>query len=224
MQESYRVRLLLWLLLKRVYEIKDLGVILDSQLSFRQHVSFVVDKASKSLGFIFRLTKTFTDISCLKALYCALVRSTLEYCSTVWSPYYNNGVERIESVQRRFLRYALRRLPWRDPLHLPAYENRCRLIHLDTLCTRRNVAKALYVSDLLQGRVDCPEILQRINFYVQPRALRHNMLLRPQNHRTNYGMNSAVTGLQRVFNRVSTVFDFNVSRELLRDRFFNVLR
>lgn len=208
--------------IERVDHIKDLGVILDSQMTFRQHVSYIVDKASKTLGFIFRITKTFTDVYCLKALYCALVRSALEYCSCVWSPNYQNGAERIESVQRRFLRFALRHLPWRDPLHLPSYESRCRLINLDVLGTRRDVAKALLVSDIVQGHVDCPNILQQIDFYVQPRALRNNAMLRPPTRRTNYGMNSAITGLQRAFNRVSAEFDFNVSRDVLRERFFNV--
>lgn len=211
-------------LLSRVDQIKDLGVILDSKLTFKQHVSYIVDKASKSLGLMFRITKSFTDIYCLKTLYCALVRSTLEYCSTVWSPYYQNGVLRIESIQRRFVRFALRLLPWHDPLRLPSYENRCRLISMDTLSTRRDVAKAVLVSDILQGRVDCPYILQQINLYVQPRLLRNNALLRPRTSRTNYGMNSAITGLQRVFNRVATDFDFNVSRDLLRYRFSNSLR
>lgn len=95
---------------------------------------------------------------------------------------------------------------------------------MDLLSTRRDVAKALLVSDVLQGRVDYHEILQQINLYVQPRLLRSNMMLRPQAHRTNYGGNSAITGLQRVFNRVGSVFDFNVSRDLLRARFLDVLR
>lgn len=211
-------------ILERVDRIKDLGVILDCQLTFRHHLSYMLHKASASLGFIFRVTKTFTDIHCLKALYCALVRSILEYCSTIWSPYYQNGAERIESVQRRFVRFALRRLPWRDPFHLPSYESRCRLIGLDTLRTRRDVAKALLVADVLQGRVDCSEILQQVNLYVRPRALRITSMLRPQTQRTNYGVNCAITGLQRTFNRVDAEFDFNVSRDVLRGRFFTVFR
>ena len=90
---------------------KDLGVILDAQLTFKQHVLFVIDKASRTLGFIMRIAKIFTDVYCLKSLYCSLVRSTLEYNSVVWNPIYLNGRERIESVLRRFIRFALRRLP-----------------------------------------------------------------------------------------------------------------
>ena len=84
--------------IQRVDHVKDLGVILDSQLSFKRQVSYIA--------------KDFTSVYCLKALFCLLGRSTLEYCSVVWHPYYQNGMVRIESIQRRFLRFALRRLPW----------------------------------------------------------------------------------------------------------------
>ena len=40
--------------IERVNQVKDLGVILDSQLTFKPHISFTVDKASRVLGFIFR--------------------------------------------------------------------------------------------------------------------------------------------------------------------------
>ena len=69
--------------IERVSHVKDLGVILDSQLTYKQHISYVVDKASRMLGFVFRVAKNFSDIHCLKSLYCSLVRSVLEYCSAV---------------------------------------------------------------------------------------------------------------------------------------------
>lgn len=205
--------------IERVSHIKDLGVVLDEQLSFKKHISYVVGKASSVLGFIFRTAKEFTDVYCLKSLYCALSRSILEYCSVVWNPFYNNGVGRIESVQRRFLRYALRRLPWNNPYRLPSYESRCQLIHLEPLSTRRDTARALLVTDILQGRIECPALLGQIDINVQPRALRNNYMLRLPLNRANYSMFGSVNGLQRNFNRVSSLFDFNVSRQILRRRF-----
>lgn len=208
--------------IERVHVVKDLGVLLDSKLTYSHHISYIVHKASRTLGFVFKIAKNFTDIYCLKSLYCSLVRSTLEYCSAVWSPNYNNGTERIESIQRRFLRFALRRLPWRDPFRLPDYENRCQLINLEPLRIRRDVCRALAVADVLQGRIDCGEILQQININVQPRLLRNNVMLRLPLRRTNYGLGRAITGLQRIFNRVSSVFDFNVPRTTLRRMFSSV--
>lgn len=205
--------------IERVSHIKDLGVILDSQLNFKQHVSYTINKASIALGFIFRVAKNFSDIHCLKSLYCSLVRSTMEYCSAVWSPAYNNGAERIESVQRRFLRFALRKLPWRDPFRLPSYESRCQLIDLELLRTRRDTNRALFIADVLQGRVDCSSILEQINLNVRPRALRNSVMLRLPLFRTNYAFYGALIGMQRVFNTVAALFDFHSTREALRRRF-----
>lgn len=208
--------------IERVNCVKDLGVLLDSKLTYSQHISYVVDKASRTLGFVFKVAKNFTDVHCLKSLYCSLVRSSLEYCSAVWSPSYNNGIERIESIQRRFLRFALRRLPWRDPFRLPSYEDRCRLIDLLPLRIRRDVGRALTVADVMQGRIDCQDILRQININVQPRPLRNNIMLRLPLRRTNYGLSNAINGLQRVFNRVASVFDYHLTRDALRRCFVNV--
>lgn len=205
--------------IERVNHIKDLGVFLDSQLTYKQHISYTVSKASTTLGFIFRIAKNFSDIYCLKSLYCSLVRSTLEYGSAVWSPIYNNGAERIESVQRRFLRFALRKLPWRDPFRLPSYESRCRLIDLDLLRNRRDTFRALTIADVLLGRIDCGTILERVHLNARPRSLRNSVMLRLPLTRTNYGLHGALSGLQRVFNKVASLFDFNTTREMLRRRF-----
>ncbi|XP_055590035.1 uncharacterized protein LOC129742197 [Uranotaenia lowii] len=86
-------------LIARVDHINDLGVVLDQKLYFKTHTNYIVDKASRCLGLIFRVTKDFRDVYCLKSLYCSLVRSILEYASAVWSPFYQNGADRIEALQ-----------------------------------------------------------------------------------------------------------------------------
>jgi hypothetical protein len=42
----------------------------------------------------------------IKTLYCAYVRSNLEYGAIVWDPYTSCGSDQIERVQRKFLKYA----------------------------------------------------------------------------------------------------------------------
>lgn len=211
-------------LIHRVTCVKDLGVLLDSQLTYKQHINYIVAKASRSFGLIMRMTRNFTDVYCLKNLYCSLVRPTLEYCSVIWNPHYLNGVNRIEAVQRRFIRYTLRRLPWNDPYRLPCYESRLMLIGLDTLSTRRNLCRATLVADIIMARTDCPMLLNNINLRVQYRAVRYRMFLHLPFRRTNYGANGAIIGIQRVFNQVSSGFDFHLSRDVIRRNFLDILR
>jgi hypothetical protein len=60
----------------------------------------------------------------------------------VWNPFYDVRVDRVERVQSRFIRYALRGLGWTGmhDLPLPPYEDRCAFLHLDTLTKRRSIA------------------------------------------------------------------------------------
>ncbi|XP_062699172.1 uncharacterized protein LOC134284397, partial [Aedes albopictus] len=88
-------------MLQRVNSIKDLGITLDSKLKFNEHISKTIAKANSMLGFLRRNTADFDDIYALKALYCSLVRSGLEYGVQIWAPYRGVHELRIENVQKR---------------------------------------------------------------------------------------------------------------------------
>ena len=210
-------------LLQRSTLVKDLGVMLDSKLTFNEHNEFVCRKASKTLGFLFRITKEFKDIRCLKVLYCSLVRSSLEYSAVIWSPYYANHINRLEKLQRKFVRYALRHLPWNNPFTLPPYEDRCKLIGLEKSSVRRDVAKALFVSDLINSNIDSPELLQQLNFNIQRRNLRSYNFFKVTHARINYAFHEPVSSILRTFNNCSNVFDFNLSRASLKLKFSRAL-
>jgi hypothetical protein len=60
------------------------------------------------LVFVKRLSCEFRDPYTLKTLYVSLVRRKLEYASCVWRSFYGAHINRIERVQKKFLRYALR--------------------------------------------------------------------------------------------------------------------
>ncbi|XP_055585441.1 uncharacterized protein LOC129738282 [Uranotaenia lowii] len=65
--------------LQKVESIRDLGVIVDKSLNFKEHLAVTITKVKTVLGFRVRNTKGFADITTLKALYCSLVRCGLEY-------------------------------------------------------------------------------------------------------------------------------------------------
>ncbi len=67
--------------MERVTEIKDLGVIMDSKLTFKNHINKISSNEKKALGFIMENSKIFTKTKTLRMLYFALVRSQLEFAS-----------------------------------------------------------------------------------------------------------------------------------------------
>lgn len=91
--------------LQRATSTKDLGLNLDQKLSFNLHIETMIRQCYKTLGFIIRLSRNFTDINTIIALYKSLVRSRLEYGCCVWSPTTQVAKKSIEKVQKRFLRY-----------------------------------------------------------------------------------------------------------------------
>ena len=210
--------------LSRASCVKDLGVMLDSKMTFSDHISYICTKASRTLGFIFRTGKHFRQIHCLKVLYCSLVRSTLEFCSVVWAPFYQNGIQRIEAVQRKFVRYAQRHVAWPDPLNPPSYAARSNMLGLDSLSVRRDLAKALFVADLLLARVDCPAVLETLDVNIRRRELRTHYFLRVPRALTNYGRNEPVSSMCRLFNSCSDGFDFQLSRDAIKKQFLNHLK
>lgn len=155
--------------LERVTSIKDLGVTLDSKLRFNEHISMTTAKANAMLGFLRRNTAHFDDVHALKSLYCAVVRSVLEYGVQIWAPYHAVHIARIERVQKRFIRYALRRLPWNDPVNLPPYEHRCALLKIQPLSSRRVMLQRLFVFDVIMCNIDCSSILENVRFHAPAR-------------------------------------------------------
>ena len=68
-------------------------------LSWNAHVHKISSKANKILGLIKRTCRGLTDVTTLRNLYCTLVRSQLEYCTVVWSPYTARNVDKLERIQ-----------------------------------------------------------------------------------------------------------------------------
>ena len=77
---------------------KSLGLVLDSHLSFDEHVTDLVSKCTGSLCQLNRVKHLF-DRSTLITIINALVFSKLLYCSSVWAGATKKNIERLQKVQ-----------------------------------------------------------------------------------------------------------------------------
>jgi ribonucleases P/MRP protein subunit RPP40 len=196
----------------RVFEIKDLGVIFDVKLDFNRHIEYVTSKAYSMLGFMKRICNEFRNVKALKSIYCAHVRSHLEYASCVWQPYCADKKRDIESIQKKFVIYALRRSVMRDAeFRLPSYVSRCDTIGIETLCRRRINLSVFFVFDLLRGRIDSPSLRSEL-------VVNEHACLQVVIHRTDYGYYEPVNNLCRIFNPFSRLFVAAASRDIFRAR------
>lgn len=115
--------------LDHVFEEKDLGVVIDSELNFDEHISSKVNKANAIMGLI-RRSFTFLDCDLFKRLYTTFVRPHLEYAQAVWSPHLVKHVNMLENVQIRATKLV-------DGLSNLDYPERLRKLELPTLVYRR---------------------------------------------------------------------------------------
>ena len=141
--------------LPRATEVKDLGVLLDEQLNFRQHYDRTIAKARITLGLVKRFSKEFSDQRVSKTLYCSLVQPILEYAVPVWTPYHATHLARLESVQKQFLLFVLGRQRLPGSYALPPYRERLAVLRLDRISDHHKVACDTLIFDLLMRGIDC---------------------------------------------------------------------
>lgn len=204
--------------IERVNDFCDLGVNFDSKMMFNKHIEIIKGKASSRLGMIKRWSKEFHDPYVTKSLYVCLVRSILEYNSSVWCPSYQCHINSLESVQRQFLLFALRSLNWENRLLLPKYEHRLLLIDLNTLQHRRIIQNALFMFKMLKGELNCIELLSTVKIRCPRIILRNYRLIETVASSYNYIKFDPFNLIRIHFNDLIDHFDFNLSLENFRSK------
>ena len=84
---------------------KYLGVDQQSTLSWKLHIDRISKKANSMLGFLRRNLRSCSEDTKAKAYY-SMVRSNLEYCTSIWNPHHKDQTRKLEMVQRRAARYT----------------------------------------------------------------------------------------------------------------------
>jgi hypothetical protein len=109
--------------IERVSTFKLLGVVFSSDLTWSNHVSYVLNKISKRYYIIFQLYRIGTAQSDIVLIYCAIIRSVLEYACAVWhcglTAEQSNDLER---VQKRCMRIIYPQLSYSEALFVSGLE------------------------------------------------------------------------------------------------------
>lgn len=203
--------------LERVNEVRDLGVVFDSKLTFNKHITSITNKASKMYGFIVRNTRHFTQINCIKQLYVSFVRSILEYASVIWSPHYQCHVYSLEKIQNRFLRYVHFKNTGQYDWNIPK-NHILEFCNLQTLEKRRQINNILYLYKLLHADVDDSDFLSLISLNVPSHSTRSlNTFYISGTPHTNIHLNSPLYKICNSYNTIQTNCDiFDVKYKTLR--------
>ena len=86
---------------------KDLGVYVTSKLNFTDHCNKLYSKANSRLGLNKRTCYFIRNPQQKRKIYLAMVRSIFEHCSVVWRPQNKTTVDKLESIQKRGIKWIL---------------------------------------------------------------------------------------------------------------------
>ena len=85
--------------------VKYLGAIIDKNLNWSQHINMIAAKANSARSFLqHSLTKCPPTVK--SSCYSILVHPIIEYACTVWSPYHQQNVLKLEMVQQQAARFV----------------------------------------------------------------------------------------------------------------------
>ncbi|CAG9134629.1 unnamed protein product [Plutella xylostella] len=155
--------------IQRVEEIRDLGVLLDPQLSFRNQILACCKSANKTLGYVMRTASHFSDTRVAMVLYNSFVRSKLEFDAITWGPYEAKYIVMMERLQRKFARYLFRRVYGYYPFLYPSLFV-IGMVGMETLEVRRAVHTVVHYLRLLRGGVDNPAALSGVGLWAPTRG------------------------------------------------------
>lgn len=186
--------------------IRDLGVLLAEDLTYHEHINVTCSRASRTLGMILRTSKSGLSIQAMRTLYVSLVRPIVEYGSSIWSPYQQNQIHRIENIQVRFLRSIGLKMGF-EYLTAPVNDI-ASMLQLDSLEKRRKMADLTFLYKIINGMVDSPDLVGLIDLHVPGHPGTRRVQLFSRRHQANnYTYHSTLPRLHRLGNIVCAQMD-----------------
>ena len=86
---------------------KDLGIHINSKLDWSDHCNAIYSKANQRFGLLKRTCHFVRNPNKRRAFYLSQVRSQFEHCTVVWRPSTQTTIDRLESLQKRALKWIL---------------------------------------------------------------------------------------------------------------------
>ena len=134
------------------------------------HIDNIISKASKRLHLITQLKRAQVPVKDLIQIYCACIRSTLEYASPV---FHNSLPQYLSSDIERIQRRCLRRI-----FPESSYQEALELANLETLRKRREAAcKKLFLQAHLDTKHKLHQMIPEENWSTYPLRKCHKFLV-----------------------------------------------
>ena len=88
--------------IERESSMKFLGVWIDENLPWRDHIHTVENKIAKNIGLLYQ-GKHYLDDNCLKQIYFAYIHAYLNYANIAWASTHKTKLKKVQSKQKHAL-------------------------------------------------------------------------------------------------------------------------
>lgn len=93
--------------IERVHSFKYLGIIIDTKLTFHEHVQHIVKQTAKKIGVLYRASKNLTT-SAKITIYNTIIRPHFQYCSTILFLCTKSDIHKLQIQQNKIMRLVLK--------------------------------------------------------------------------------------------------------------------
>ena len=155
----------------KVTSYKDLGVLVQDDLSWSKQVASLCSKSYGALRVLRRVLPSSSNPGLKRRLYLALVRSYFSYCPQLWRPRLLRDISNLERVQRRATKFILGD-------YTSDYKSRLLALDLLPISYWLELLDLLFILKCLQSPSDNFDITTHISFISsQTRAGSHKRLV-----------------------------------------------
>ena len=123
--------------------LRDLGVQINTDLTFKNHIQNCVASANKLIGWAMRTFRRRSTLV-MMTIWKSLIQSKLDYCSQLWSPSDQFSISKLEGVAKNFTA-QISELQGKD------YWDRLETLHMFSQERRRERYQIIFIWKILQG-------------------------------------------------------------------------
>ena len=181
-------------LIKPVSLVKLLGVLIDYNLSFNEHVSKLCVKAARQTNALRRIVKYIPN-ECRLKIYQAFISLNFNYCDVVWPFCSNRSTYKIEKVHKNALRVTLND-------YMSSYLDMLEVVKRPTLYISRIINIAIETFKSVKG-LNPKHMGSLFSFSTTPYCTRGgSKLVQPKVNTISFGINSFAYQGSKIWNNL----------------------
>ena len=130
-------------IIERKEVVKDLGIKMNDDANFKDHINFVCSKVKQRAGWVLRTFRK-RDSKFMKFMWKTYMQGHIDYCSQLWQPLQSGMLQQIENLQKSFTK----KIPQIANMN---YWERLTFLKINSQQRRLERYRIIYIWKILEG-------------------------------------------------------------------------